>query len=452
MIFKVKDNIKELVAPAIITGTIISSPIFNPTYAQDKVDKKDPCDSIKVKRSNYYEQTREEKLKQIHPTDNRIMPKEDADSTGNILEQITALTNGMLLQPTTISMNLQYGQDKALDLNNLPNKKPGYILKFKEKSIDNIFKSLYKGIDEYYSHSEDVLNKAQIIRNFRELEKLAKKYESKDKDWGLYIKDGNIFAYEFKNLDKGFYGVEITAIELKTGKIVETLEGLINRGNDYSNNVKIVEKPVEVPVPYPVEVPVYRDTCVTKPDTIKPTEPTVDVGVGGGVNYEGNEKKVIPQGRLSLTLHDAIFGADVELGVYGGYRKFKENQDNIEFVGPYGLTTIHPSLEKEIYNVGADLLFGGDNLRIGIGADYYTRTSKLKQTFDEILRDHAGNLVKESYNNQLPDGNKEFIKCLRYGPRIGLGVGDFEAVIGADFAKNNKPSFTFNLMYQILRK
>jgi hypothetical protein len=451
MVFKVKDTIKEMVAPVIVTGTIIGSSIFNPTYAQNKnSNTKKYSDSVKVKRNNYYKPTREEKLKQIHPTNNRIMPKVDVDSTEHLTEMLTALTNGMLLQPVGTTMNLYYGQDKALDLNNLPNKKPGYILKFKEKSIDDVFKSIYNGIDNYYSHSNDVLNKSQIIKNFKELERLVKKYESKDKDWGLYIKDGNILAYEFKNLDEGFYGVEITAIDVKSGKIAETLEGLIDRGKDYSDKVKIVSK--EVPVPYPVKVPVYRDTCITKPYTTKPKEPTIDIGVGGGAICESNNGKIVPQARISLTLHKAVFGADVELGAYGGYRKFKENQENIEFIGPYGLTTIHPTLEKEIYNVGGDVLFGGDNLKIGAGANYYTRTSKLKQTFDEILRDHTGNLVKESYNNPLPDGDKEFVKGLRYGPRIGLRAGDFELIGIADFKKHDKPSWGLNLMYQILRK
>lgn len=436
----------KLILPAyivyeIIKNTILPSNITD-AYAQEKKDcsKADP---------KWDDKTRQEKIDDLHHTDNRIMLLVQTDSTGKLDDVITALLDGHLFTPATKEMTLNYGDTHALDLTNFPMRKDYASISFKGASLDEAFNFIYNGINKSYSTEKNVvMNKCQVTKNHEELERILKMFEVVNPKWAEYIKDGKINDKEFKDLTKGIYVVEITGRD-KKGKAIERGYMFVTRGDDNTGKVKIVEKPVKVPVPFPVEV--IRDTCITPPEE-PPKEPSLDVGVGGGAIYEGNNKKLVPQGRVALTLHDAIFGADVELGAYGGYRKFRENQKDMEFIGPFGVTTIHPSLEKEIYNAGGDVLFGGDVLKIGVGADHYTIASKLKQKFDEILRDHAGNIVKERYDISLPDGNKEVTNCWRYGPRIGLRAGDFEAIGLADFSKHDKPSYGINLIYHILRK
>lgn len=412
--------------------------IPNDVYAQEKNDrsKTNPWDS----------KTREEKINDLHHTDNRIMPLVEVEGDGVLENVITALLDGHLFTPATKEMTLNYGDTLALDLTGFPMRKGHASISFKGASLDEAFNFIYNGINKSYSAEKNVvMNKYQVTKNHEQLERILKMFEVVNPKWAEYIKDGKINDKEFKDLTKGIYVVEITGRDNK-GKAIERGYMFVTRGDDNTDKVKIVEKPVEIPKPYPV----YKDTCITPPYK-SPKESSLDIGVGGGAIYEGNNKKLIPQGRVAITLNDAVFGADMELGAHGGYSKFKENQENIEFDGPFGVTTLHQSLEKEIYNVGGDVLFGGDNLKIGVGANYYTTTSIIKQKFDEILRDHAGNIVKERYNISLPNEEKT-MNYWRYGPRVGLRAGNFEVVGLADFQKNSKPSYGINLIYHILRK
>ncbi|GIU68960.1 MAG: hypothetical protein KatS3mg002_0196 [Candidatus Woesearchaeota archaeon] len=416
-------KIKNLIIPAYLIYEILRNTIIpTATYAQD---------------NSWDKKTRDEKIKALHTTENRIMPL--IDSTKK--EIITGLLDGHLFTPATKTMTLNYGDSLALDLTNFPTKKDA-TTKFKGVTFDEVFNFLYNGINKTYSSDKNtVMNKQQVLKNHKELERMVREFEVKDPKWNEYIQDGKITEKEFKELKEGIYAVEISAID-KKGKTIERGYLFITRGEDNSGKLRQII----------LREPPKKEKTITKViyrDTTRESKENIEIGIGAGIIYEGNNRKNIPQGRLSLILKN-IFGGEIEINTYAGYRKFEEAEPDIIFQGPYGITTLHTNRESEIYNTGLDLLIGED-LKIGVGANNYTTTVLKKEAFDEILRDHTGNIVKESYNNLLK--NEKIAKnCIRYGPRIAVKTGPIEFSAMADYKKHDKPSYGLNLIFKILRK
>ena len=179
---------------------------------------------------------------------------------------------------------------------------------------------------------------------------------------------------------------------------------------------------------------------------------------GAGALFDQDNEVISPQ--LSLGLGLGRKNPFIQFELNGGYRGWNKdktgyNLEDTVFTGPYGKTTIHSSIgdvstESKMWNIGGSVLVGED-FKCGLGSDYYNVThitsSKMKQIFDEVLRDHNGNIVRDRQGVSLPDTelpntkiNKDYLKG---GPRVNYSIGRFQLGAKSDYGKGFKPSYLF---------
>lgn len=407
----------KLMLPAYIAYEIIKNTIlpsnFTNTYAQENKE----CYKA---NSKWDGKTRQEKIDDLHHTNNRIMPLVEADSTGKLDDVITALLDGHLFTPATKEMTLNYGDTIALDLTNFFMKKDYASISFKGASLDEAFNFIYNGINKSYSAEKNVvMNRCQVTKNHKELERIVKMFEVVNPKWAEYIKDGKINDKEFKDLKKGIYVVEIIGRD-KKGNAIERGYMFVTRGDDNTEKVKIIEKPVEVPVPFPVEV--IRDTCITSPeDPCGFGVKNLTIGLGETI-YD----QQMPQARIG------VGNCDVEGGLRIGYSGKRHTPEGWRFLGPHGVTDVH---QEQEFLAGADITARIiNNIRLGIGVNYRWNDFRV----DEELYDHAGNLVKSKMGRKLEELNKEK-NHLGYTAALSYNFGVIRIEGGMEFAKGYEP-------------
>ncbi len=409
----------KLILPAYVVYEILKNTILpsnlTDAYAQEKKD----CSKANPK---WEVKTRQEKIDDLHRTDNRITPLVQTDSTGKLNDVITALLDGHLFTPATKDMTLNYGDTLALDLTNFSMRKDYASISFKGASLDEAFNFIYNGINKSYSAEKNVvMNKCQVTKNHEELERIVKMFEVVNPKWAEYIKDGKINDKEFKDLTKGIYVVEITGRD-KKGKAIERGYMFVTRGDDNTGKVKIVEKPVEVPVPFPVEVPVPYDTCMTPPeDPCAFGVQNLTVGLGETIY----DKKML-QARLG------IGNCDLEAGVRVGYSGNRQTPIGWKSEGPFGKTDLYQNQELLAgLDITARII---NNIRLGLGVNYRWNDFRV----DEEVRDHAGNLKKIKEGAKVPALNRE-INHPGYTAAVSYSIGVIRIEGGVEIAKGYDP-------------